>query len=329
MVSKSKKKGFSLFTPLIGTTVLIIAIMISALMTTNDVKISHAITSSYEQSNQNFDAELIKAEASIGAFNLFNKFNEKKLPTLFFTETGTSNCYSLLEKDYKNSLNNYLLNNFYDEVSAAISTDANYHVTNRYCAAEGVVDNAKNCISAALGKASQLFTLQQNGNNYNIIFRLVPSSSISSKDLNDSFIVRFTSSYQGDIALSILPRSFTYLTNNGIAGTLHKMAEIHHAFSVAESGGVCHSKTYEQCFNSLSPSSDMDVKVYRDNSGKIETVFVLQNGFSVTLIENGFSSYHIPIREKCEWSYGSIYHPSGLGSTAAALAGYDCSETIS
>ncbi len=330
MVFRSKKKGFSLFTPLIGTTVLVIAIMVSALMTSNDVKISHAITSSYEQSNQNFDAELIKAEASIGAFNLFNKFNRDELPTLSFNEvcTSTSHCKKLLKEDYRLSLNNYLLSNFYSEVKNAINTNSNYHFTRRYCPVEGVVANAKNCISTALGKAKQLFTLQQSGDNYKIKFKLVPKTGVggvSPKKLNDSFIVEFTSSYQGNIALSILPRGFTYLTTNGIAGKFSKMAEIHHAFAKADvSGNTCYSKSFSWCLNHLNIPSDVDkIQVFEDSGGRIQTIFTWDSGFKVILRENGFSATSLP-PEKCEWSNGGVV-PSSIMSP---LTGYDCSATI-
>jgi len=58
-------RGFSLFTPLVGTTLVIMAILIATTMIQNDVRISRTITASYEVSSQSMLAKLIKASAEV------------------------------------------------------------------------------------------------------------------------------------------------------------------------------------------------------------------------------------------------------------------------
>jgi len=63
--SENSSRGFSLFTPLVGTSIVIMAILISAGMIQNDIRISRTISSSYEVSSQGNVAKLIRASADM------------------------------------------------------------------------------------------------------------------------------------------------------------------------------------------------------------------------------------------------------------------------
>ncbi len=65
MTSENSSRGFSLFTPLVGTTLVIMAIMIATGMIQNDVRMSRSITASYEVSSQSLVAKMIKAATII------------------------------------------------------------------------------------------------------------------------------------------------------------------------------------------------------------------------------------------------------------------------
>ena len=64
-ISDASSKGFSLFTPLVGTAIVIIAILIANGMIQNDVRISKSLVASYEISSQSTVAKLIKATAEV------------------------------------------------------------------------------------------------------------------------------------------------------------------------------------------------------------------------------------------------------------------------
>lgn len=60
---KSGDKGFSLFTPLVGTAVVIISIMVAVVMIQNDIRMSRSLSNSYESSSQSLNAKMIKSTA--------------------------------------------------------------------------------------------------------------------------------------------------------------------------------------------------------------------------------------------------------------------------
>ena len=64
-VRSKKSKGFSLFTPLVGTAVIIIAILISITMIQNNLRISEGISDSYISSQQATGIQLIETASSV------------------------------------------------------------------------------------------------------------------------------------------------------------------------------------------------------------------------------------------------------------------------
>lgn len=60
---RSGDKGFSLFTPLVGTAVVIIAILVAVVMIQNDIRMSRSLSNSYEASSQSLNAKLIRSAA--------------------------------------------------------------------------------------------------------------------------------------------------------------------------------------------------------------------------------------------------------------------------
>jgi len=74
MLKNGSKKGFSLFTPLVGTAIVVITIMIVSTMIQNDVRFSRSITSSYVVSSQTTVSRAISADI----LSLLNrKMNER------------------------------------------------------------------------------------------------------------------------------------------------------------------------------------------------------------------------------------------------------------
>jgi len=65
MTLKNSSRGFNLFTPLVGTALVITAIVIASGMVQNDIRISKTISASYEVSSQGMIAKLIRASAEM------------------------------------------------------------------------------------------------------------------------------------------------------------------------------------------------------------------------------------------------------------------------
>ena len=65
MTSKNSSRGFSLFTPLVGTSIVIMTLIIASGMLQNDIRISRSLSASYEVSAQSLLAKLIKAGAEV------------------------------------------------------------------------------------------------------------------------------------------------------------------------------------------------------------------------------------------------------------------------
>jgi len=72
-ISENSSRGFSLFTPLVGTAIVIIAILIANGMIQNDARISKSLVASYEISSQSTVAKLIKATAEVQILSNIDK----------------------------------------------------------------------------------------------------------------------------------------------------------------------------------------------------------------------------------------------------------------
>jgi len=105
----SSSKGFSLFTPLVGTSIVVMAILISAGMVQNNIRITRTIGSSYEVSSQGVVAKLIRASADMYILSKMEETTYDALAIPFecvpdcntevnnrLTGTGTPSVYSEL-----------------------------------------------------------------------------------------------------------------------------------------------------------------------------------------------------------------------------------------
>ena len=323
-----EKKGFSLFTPLIGTTVIVIAIMISSVMIQNDIKMSRAISSSYQQNAQELDAQLIIAASSIALFNSFKNINEDYVQTIDVSIVCSTQtiCYNQLKTNYLTTLDNQVRNNLFTDITSSISRVSNYDSQSRSCPAAGnIIRTAGNCISTAMPQVSQSIDLADNNENYDITLNLVPSSG-SLDDFKKNFIVEFHNPQTHDsIALSIYPKNFKYTTTTNIRGKFLNMSQIYIAFESASGG--CSGSSYEDCFSSLSSSfdlSDVDISVYKriaipgvSSSPSTMVAFEWDEGMKITLKDS--SSPVGAYIKKCESVNGAV--------TSPALGG-DCSAVI-
>src|SRR3989344_1793240 len=91
-------RGFSLFTPLIGTSMVIMAILISAALVQNDSRLSRGLSASYEVTSQGTVAKLIQAAASVQMVENMQKLVDTRVNQPSFGYfTGyiqcSSNCY--------------------------------------------------------------------------------------------------------------------------------------------------------------------------------------------------------------------------------------------
>ncbi len=87
------RKGFSLFTPLVGTAVIILAVMMTSIMVLNDLRMARGLINSYEYSSEANAGALIKAAAQLQILqNIENTLNDYFNNTFSFSCPGTAKC---------------------------------------------------------------------------------------------------------------------------------------------------------------------------------------------------------------------------------------------
>src|SRR3989344_8426580 len=93
-------RGFSLFTPLIGTSMVIMAILISAALVQNDSRLSRGLSASYEVTSQGTIAKLIQATASAQMVENMQKLVDDRITNQLSFGIGqgyvqcSNNCYT-------------------------------------------------------------------------------------------------------------------------------------------------------------------------------------------------------------------------------------------
>lgn len=90
MKSGSSSKGFSLFTPLVGTSIVIMALIIATGMLQNDIRLSRSLSSSYEVSAQSLLAKLIKAGAEVQILSNMEEITYRQVGIRFECDSKAS-----------------------------------------------------------------------------------------------------------------------------------------------------------------------------------------------------------------------------------------------
>ena len=276
------QKGFSLFTPLIGTTVIVIAIMLSAVMIQNDIRISRAITSSYEQSSQEITSRLIIASVTSGIDKGIKETVKDYFSTnrVFDGSFACTNCESKMRTDLARELNAHLKSGVYTEIFNEIEKVSNYEKQPGDCPSLGPNTDPQTCISNGLAGATVATISPSYVVNFNI-----PSA------YNNYFVVTFKdTSGTGVTTLNIKPESTTYTIPNNIKQRFQRMSNIHR--------NVCNDADNDGYKNYLTSTTGIQkMYVYEKAGGAAGpkmTVFKMNNGHEIRLVEVGDDTLYLP-----------------------------------
>jgi len=94
--TKMNEKGFNLFTPLVGTAVIIISILISITMIQNSINISEGVSKSYTVSQQAVQSQIIETSASV---KMIESAEKGWLPTAISSDEGGGISVRCQEKE--------------------------------------------------------------------------------------------------------------------------------------------------------------------------------------------------------------------------------------
>jgi hypothetical protein len=233
MIKSKSSRGFSLFTPLVGTSLVIMAIIIAAGMVQNDVRISRTLTSSYEVSSQSMVAKLIKASAEVQMISNMENITYEMLSIPFecttassvFTDEGCDNKIEerLVETDKRiipsvyDSLISY--GGIFENIVESIDTILSGSGTN-YMSLEDASD-VQNRFSDLITELDEPFTIGYiNEGRYYI--------RINSERFNENdFIVEFYDRYTRDsLKITIAPHDFAFITENPLQKLITAEKEI-------------------------------------------------------------------------------------------------------
>ena len=201
------KKGFSLFTPLIGTTIIVIAAIVSAMMLQNDVRISRTLSSSFEQANQENAAKLIKATADVeirreidkGIIDYFSNSN----PVYSYTSETSCGVDEKIKNGVAQGIRNYLQTRLYSRIIDEVGSSTGYNAqrNNINCPNPNgeTEDSLENCI--AQGLAHTIVKLSEDSSNsdvYKVKFSI-------ENGYEGDFAVKFKDSQGQAMILSLKP----------------------------------------------------------------------------------------------------------------------------
>jgi hypothetical protein len=238
-------KGFSLFTPLVGTTVIMIAIVVSAAMIQNDVQISRGLTASYEVSSQSIASKIIRAAIDVKVIENIDSVLDSFMrgayshPPITVVCTNKGSCLLRLKDRFTSSSNTLIRElgsgggGVYSGVINSIEAVTNYKSVPKACSAavcSGAPDQTSCCISEFLInnpdviKAS--FVEQR--------LQIWIDPAVLAKQ-NDLFSVTFENRLDryDRVTLSIIPHGFIYESQDEIESMLSKSAD---AFEDAKDG---------------------------------------------------------------------------------------------
>jgi hypothetical protein len=310
---KSSSKGFNLFTPLVGTALVIMAIVIAAGMVQNDVRIARTLTSSYEISSQSITAKLIKATAEVKMLENMERITYEEIsdfPFQCLTNCGQEMDDRILSKDASKvpSVYSRLVGwdgIFYDMIDALTTVllggETNYDII-------GNSQTIQNSLSDAIkNKVKNPFDIghDSNGNYY------IKINAASFKQYEGDFTLNFiNSATQSKISISVVPHDFEFKSVEPLYALLTKEKDFfvgtsalklkddfRNIFGDYSSGLSKYVKSFEYSTNPLLPGDKkLQMEFYKGGS---------QDTFTATFQTTALGSLGL-VKITCENS------PSGL-----------------
>lgn len=255
------KKGFSLFTPLVGTAVVIITITMAVVMIQNDVRISRGLTASYEVSAQTISSKLIKAAAEVQIVENIAEAIKAVLPSEFIiTCNSETSCKSAMKDKISDILGSEITlgsHGIYFGVVENIEVVTDYEPINQPCSIEPSCNSYSDlslrfdcCLSNALIQTTRAVNIDMERN----LRITIDNSNMDPNAFSVAFQNKRDSSDR--ITLSIIPHKFSHETTIPINQQIEKSTK---AFIDSLSSKNCQSV-----------SGANQVKMYKDNDGNIK-----------------------------------------------------------
>jgi len=207
MKTSRGSRGFNLFTPVVGTAIVVMAILIATGMVQNDIRLSRSMTLSYEVSSQSMTAKLIKATAEMQMLENI----EKRLYSVL-DKAGVSTDGACMEVDRDMlTLPNYAFmtemttgaNGLYSGLLSSITTVTGY-----------TTDRKDTELSAALNRIAQAgksVVLVDFPDNY--IRVTINSEVLGDKNLvGNAFDIPFKDHLGNTVVISVVPEKFAYVS---------------------------------------------------------------------------------------------------------------------
>ena len=247
-------KGFSLFTPIVGTGVMLVTILIVAVMIQNDVRVSRSIGTGYDIAKNSLDARLIKSNAELKIIQNLDEMIYEHLgagqPIIAECQEGNQDCINSLE-DYLIEPGSNLMTDIntispYRGVIESIKSSTGYQPSLDECPyayiAARKADDA--CLSEALDKLLSagppyLITLAFDEGSEKLIAKLDASVILESPEVLEIFTLDFENQNSGvSVKLLIVPFSFTMSTSENIKEMITKTAELFEEMRGKDQSGI-------------------------------------------------------------------------------------------
>ena len=258
-MGKNKSKGFSLFTPLVGTAVVVMTVLIASSIVQNDVRISRSITTSYMTSSQGVAAKLIKASAELHILEQMRKGTETFLTSPYVAYCGNNDYEACITnaKNYYEKADTLDLelttgsNGIFYGITDSVLLTARYTPTklgkcslNSACLSETTAKSQLDCcLSAAL---ADIYTkhrsiAEQSFENADCPYGKYQVNLVPSRMQNyDAFNVEFQSQTDSDnkIVISIVPSALGYENKKPIGDYICALGETFRAADTGNYGTV-------------------------------------------------------------------------------------------
>jgi|GEM_PF-3564469 len=250
------KKGFSLFTPLIGTTIIVIAAMLSAMMLQNDVRISRTLSESFEQTNQGNAAKLIKATAEVEVAKTTDEaLKDYFSNSLKYTCLSKPECQSIIKSKIKSKIKSDLSSSLYSNVFGEIESITDYSPKDRTCPLPNNPSYMpfENCLSEAVDHGLEVDLQSGTGTSAG---KYLISFDIDS-DYENAFGVKFSDSQGQSIVVSIKPSSNQYTSSFKAEEIITKAINVYTQLKKVDS-----SEIYKNRINDAIVPGIKEIEVY-------------------------------------------------------------------
>lgn len=223
------KKAFSVFTPMIGTAIFMIAVLLSSVMLENDVRLSRGISSSYELSSQSITGKIIKAAASIGLISNLEELMNNELADFSVRCSRKDDCISSAKGQLLNELRKKAVigSGFYSGVTEGIEQSTSADIQFSRCEFDDECKTTSCCVANALYKIINGEITNPVKTEFTDDGKLsikIDSSVIKDEGIESAFEIKLIEK-ENEMVLLLIPEDFTYTSSENILDYIKIAAE--------------------------------------------------------------------------------------------------------